>query len=287
MNEEVEIDKLDPVVEAERLIQVFEELLLTILNSLGKVDLDNLKLRISWFFNTEAEITPEVQDISYQLQSITTPQSVLNVLITNNLIGYFNYKFLKVFQKAIKSSEIEAKIEEYEEKHNAFLKRFSFNAIIKMFRQCPNLAPGSVVGLPHVAVKLETHWEGKSAYEWKKFSETNFAWPRHLIIDSIKSGCIVLTYAVLPFFTSSVVKDLEDPLLLEQLEIKGVSVELSSDLLKLEKQDYECINSKELKEEEVAEKKESPFKIEKVNKHQVKEVWDTNNSNILEGMYNM
>ena len=52
-----------------------------------------------------------------------------------------------------------------------------------------------------------------------------------------------------------------------------MSVEPSSDLLKLGKQDYEA----------VAEKKESLFKPGIVNKHEVEEVRDTNNSHSIKG----
>ena len=44
-----ELDILDTVVEAKKLKQEFEELLVAILDAVRGVDLDNLKLRISWF----------------------------------------------------------------------------------------------------------------------------------------------------------------------------------------------------------------------------------------------
>ena len=274
----MEVDKLDPVEEAKKLQRAFEELLAVISQSLGGVDLSNLKVRISWFFQSEGHITEDIQPILDDLMSQTTPQNVLNFLITRKFIGYLNYELLNTFQRSLNSEEMKAEIEKYETQHNTFLQSFTFNTIIEAFKQYPKLSPASDVGLPKLTINLDKTWEGKSSYAWEEFFQKHFTGPPHLSIASIERNCVVLIYAVLPFFTSSIVKDLEDPLLLKQLEIEGVSVELSSDLLKLGKQDYERSKGKQLKEEEFAEKKESPFKREIVNKYEVEVVRDTNNS---------
>ena len=171
-----EVDKLDPVVEAEKLKQEFEELLIVILKSLVGVDLDDLKLRISWFFNAAREITPDIQKILDELQSIPTPQIVLNFLITRNIIGYLNYQLIKAFQKAVKNDEVKAKIMEYEDKHDTFLYHFSFNAIIEAFKSNPDLAPVSTIGLPKFTVELKDPWEGKRVYQWKEVLDRMFTW---------------------------------------------------------------------------------------------------------------
>ena len=254
-----EVDKLDPVVEAEKLKQEFEELLIVILKSLVGVDLDNLKLRITWFFNAAWVNTPEVQAIVDELQSIPTPQIILNFLISRNIIGYLNYQLIKAFQKAVKNDEVKAKIEKYEEKHDAFLYHFSFNAIIEAFKSNPDLAPVSTIGLPKFTVQLKDPWEGKRVYQWKEVLDRMFTWSPHLIVVSLKKKCIVFTYAVLPFIISSIVQDLENPCIIKQLEIEGVSVELSSDLLKSEKRDDKWLIMKEL-EVQLGGKKETPSK---------------------------
>ena len=245
-----EVDKLDPVVEAEKLKQEFEELLIVILKSLVGVDLDDLKLRITWFFNAAGVNTPEVQAIVDELQSIPTPQIVLNFLISRNIIGYLNYQL----------DEVKAKIEEYEVKHDAFLYHFSFNAIIEAFKSNPDLAPVSTIGLPKFTVQLQDPWEGKRVYQWKEVLDRMFTWSPHLIVVSLKKKCIVLTYAVLPFIISSIVQDLENPSIIKQLEIEGVSVEPSSDLLKSEKRDDKWLVMKDLEVEELGGKKETPSK---------------------------
>ena len=253
-----EVDKLNPVVEAKKLKQEFEELLVVILESLVGVDLHNLKFRITWFFNAAGINTPEIQAILDELQSIPTPQIVLNFLISRNIIGYLNYQLIKAFQKAVKNDEVKAKIEKYENKHDAFLYHFSFNAIIEAFKSNPDLAPVSTIGLPKFTVQLKDPWEGKRVYQWKEVLDRMFTWSPHLIVVSLEKKCIVLSYAVLPFFISSVVEDLENPSIIKQLEIEGVSVKLSSDLLKSEKWDHKWHAMKELEVEELGGKKEIP-----------------------------
>ena len=239
----VTVDELDPVTEAEKLKQQFEELLHFILESMGGVDLNVLKLQIAMFFQSETISTPEIRDISDTLQSMTTPQSVLNFLIIGRYVGYLNFEFIKAFQKVLKRDQLEKKIEEYEKNHIAFLKLFSFNDILNAFKKRSSLAPASVViGLPKFKVRLQKPWLGRSVFDWVEVFQkvsTSTSLPS-LIIERIERNCIVLTYAVLPLFISSVFRDLEDPLVKKQLENKGVSIELSSDLLQLGTKDEEC-----------------------------------------------
>ena len=180
------MDQLDPVVEARNLKQEFEKLLVDILNIIQEVDLDDLKLRIAWFFNAENVITPEIQQIVLELQSLTTPQNVLSFLVIKKFIGYLNYELIKAFQKAAKSNEMKIKIEEYEKKHDVFLHQFSYSALIDAFQKNPKLAPVSVVGLPEFIVKLNTPWEGKAVYTWREIWEKFITWPLYLMIVSIQ-----------------------------------------------------------------------------------------------------
>ena len=156
----------NPETEAEKLKQQFEELLHFILESIGGVDLDELKSEIAMFFQSEPITSPEIRDISDMLQSITTPQSVLNFLIIGKYVGYLNFELIKVFQKVLKSDQLEKKIKEYEKSHIGFLNLCGFNAILNAFKRCPSLAPASIIGLPKFKVRLQRPWLGKSVYTW-------------------------------------------------------------------------------------------------------------------------
>ena len=203
-------------------------------DALNGVDTSKLKLRLNWFVSSEKQNTPPVQEQLDQLESLLTPQSILNYLINKNFIGYLNYELLKVFQKEVQSDELQFKITKYEEHHDVFLRLANFNTIIDVFKQHPELAPASPVGLPKFIIRLEAPWNDRNIYSWKELVEKQFNWPSHLYIVSISRNCIILTYSVLSFFAPAVVRDLTNPDVLALLANHGVSVvELSHDLLKL------------------------------------------------------
>ena len=272
-----ELDTLDPVAEAENLKQQFRVLLMSILQSMGQVDLDILKLRITWYFNSENVIAPEIQEVLDELQLLTTPQRILNFLLIRKFIGYLNYELIKAFQNAVNSDETKTKIEEYERKYDAFLCQFSFNTIIEAFKNRADLAPVSIIGLPKFIVQLKQSWEGKTVYTWKDIWENMFTWPPSLIIVGMERSYIVMTYTVLPFFIPSVVRDLEDSDIMNELENAGVSVELSTDLIKFGRQD----DGDWINEKEVAGKNEIPSTNGGSNTTQV--VRDASNSFDLDG----
>ena len=198
------------------------------------VDTSKLKLRLNWFVSSEKQNTPPVQEHLDKLESVLTPQGVLNYLINKNFIGYLNYELLKVFQKVVQSDELQFKITKYEKLHDEFLRLANFNTIIDVFKQHPELAPASPIGLPKFKIRLDAPWNSRNIYSWKELVEKQFNWPSHIYIVSISRNCIILTYSVLSFFAPAVVRDLTNPDVLALLESQGVSVvELSNNLLKL------------------------------------------------------
>ena len=78
------------------------------------------------------------------------------------------------------------------------------------------------------------------------FFENRFSWPRHLLIDKIEKNCILIQYAVLPFFVSAVVRDLTNPLVIAELRQMDIRVELSAELKNIPFYD-DALETKELK----------------------------------------
>ena len=152
------------------------------------------------------------------------------------MIGYLNYELIKAFQNAVKSDETKTKIKEYEQKYDSFRVN-SASTPFEAFKNRADLAPIFVIGLTTFTVRLNQSWKGKTVYAWKDVWENMFTWPPSLIIVGIERNCIVLTYAILPFFIPSVVRDLEDSDIMKQRENAGVSVELPTDLIKFGRQD--------------------------------------------------
>ena len=132
-----------------------------------------------------------------------------------------------------KLQKLKACIEKYDTKHDEFLLSVNFNTIIEVFKEYPALAPVSHIGLPEFKIHLKSPWKNKRVYEWTEFFESHLTWPPYLFITEVSKSSIILTYAVLPIFASSVVRDLTNPKVLRQLEEIGINIHLSKDLLEI------------------------------------------------------
>ena len=161
----MDLDKEQAVAAAKSLKDEFANLLKVALDVVSAANVDLFKLCVNWFFNSERQTTPLIEQHLKELDEIEKSPGVLNCLVRKNFIGYLNYKLLKEFQKMIDSEELKKHIELYEIKHGDFIHSVSFNTIIEVFRQHPALAPASHIGLPEFQIYLETPWNGKLVYE--------------------------------------------------------------------------------------------------------------------------
>ena len=132
-----------------------------------------------------------------------------------------------------KLQKLKACIEKYDTKHDEFILSVNFNTIIEVFKEYPALAPVSHIGLPEFKIHLKSPWKNKRVYEWTEFFESHLTWPPYLFVTEVSKSSIILTYAVLPIFVSSVVKDLTNPEVLRELEEIGINIQLSKELLEI------------------------------------------------------
>ena len=217
---------------------------------IGAVDVSLFKLCVNYFFSSEKQTTPQIREQLTELETIPTSLGVLNFLVRNNFIGYLNYKLLKEFESMVyiveseelgdievldskKLQKLKIAIEKYDTKHDEFILSSNFNTIIQVFKEYPTLAPASHIGLPEFKIYLKSPWKNKSVYEWTELFESHLTWPPYLFITEISKSSIILIYAVLPIFVSSVVRDLTNPEVLRELEENGVNVQLSKELLEI------------------------------------------------------
>ena len=219
--EDFDITNVESTVEC--LQEMFDDIIVSTTKAIEHVDVKNLRARISCFFNRKKESELATEDYLIKLESVGNPEGVLNFLVRNEFIGWLNYELIKVFQRVAKNEKLNDDINQYEQRYIHFL-QVKFKDVIQLFRRRPDLAPKFPVGLPKLQIYLDKPWEDKSMYEWKEFLQKRFNWPPDLMIKTISKNCIILTYAVLPFFISSVVRDLSDPHVLTELESEGVRV---------------------------------------------------------------
>ena len=235
---------------AKHLQKEFKKLLIVAYRVISAVDVGLFKLCVNYFFSSEKQTTRQVQEQLTELDTIPTSLGVLNFLVRNNFIGYLNYKLLKEFQTMVYMAESEesddvelvgskslqklkACIEKYDTKHDEFMLSVNFNTIIEVFKEYPALAPVSHIGLPEFKIHLKSPWKNKRVYEWTEFFESHLTWPPYLFVTEVSKSSIILTYAVLPLFITSVVRDLINPEVLRELEEIGVNIQLSKELLEI------------------------------------------------------
>ena len=181
-------------------------------------DVGLMKVCVTWFLNSARLTTPQVQQHLVELNTIPTSLGILIYLVSNKFIGYLNYKLLKEFQtmlakseelkkhvEIVGSKELKTNIEIYDRKHDEFIHSVSFNCIIDVFKEYPDLAPASHIGLPEFKIHLRDPWKDKYVYEWTEFFESHLTWPPDLFVTEVSKSSIILTYAVLPIFVTSVV----------------------------------------------------------------------------------
>ena len=232
-----DIIPMNPISESQKLLQEFLDLLDDVYDSLEDVDAYKLKLHINWFLSFDRRNKTTIQEHSDKLQMVPTSKGVFNFLISKHYLGYLNYELLKIFSKVVKSKAIDSKIQLYEKHYDRFLSEISFNGLIKVFTQRPDLAPSSPVGLPTLKIHLSSPWEHNSVYKWNELIEQRFNWSPYLTIASISWNCIVLIYGVLPFFIPHVARDVTNDEVIMELKSEGITLEPSSELLKLGKEE--------------------------------------------------
>ena len=221
----------ETVEAAKTLRKTFNNLVESVVLMISQLNVHILKFRINTYIRDEQQNTREVRRDLDDLQHARTAGAVLNFLINRNFLGYLNYELLKVFEDMISSDELTSKIQKYKTEHDRFLQYTDFRTLIEVFKENPELAPASAVGLPKFTLHLESEWEGRSTYSWKELLNKQFNWPPHVHVTSITRNCIIIEYSVLPFFASAVVRDLTDPLVLAVLKRQGVTVKLSLELI--------------------------------------------------------
>ena len=134
-------DKEKAVTGAKNLKNEFKKLLKVAYHVVSAADVGLFTLCVNWFFNSERQTTPQIQQHLTELDKMPTSLGILNYLVRNNFIGYLNYNLLKEFKGLVtESTDWSQNIDLYERKHDEFIHSVSFNTLIEVFQQYPNLA---------------------------------------------------------------------------------------------------------------------------------------------------
>ena len=250
----------DTVIEAEQLWKYFlsfitevAEACTTAVSSADGVTgicVDHVKSRIALFFQFQS--TTEMQTIVRELDTAaSTHSAVMQFLTDKHLLGYLNHTLLKYIYKSIlapHNQDIVEKIDQFYCQHETFVKRHSLKNLATVFLERPRdlspFPPASIVacGLPKAKLTLDTLWAERSLHQLNNLLQLEIGiQPEHLIVESIekKYDHLIISYAVLPFFLSTVSKQLIDEAVIKAFANANALCTMDEDTLKMGT-DHEC-----------------------------------------------
>ena len=170
-------------------------------------------------------ISKSIQLYKRQLSSIQTVDEVFAFLIDNHFVGYLNYGLLKEISELVKDAQVKEQFVHYESEYKHLVSASTFNILMQVFHNYPDLSPTTAVGLPEVMFRLDNPWPEKSMSTWEEHINARFPnWAGSLAPKEFSSECIIVTYAILPSALPAVLKDLRDPTILKELEDIGVTI---------------------------------------------------------------
>ena len=169
-------------------------------------------------------ISKSIQPHLDKLSSIKTVEEVFAFLIDNHFVGYLNYGLLKEISELVKDAEVKEQFDHYESEYKHLLSASTFNILMQVFYNYPDLSPTTAVGLPEITFRLDNPWPEGSMFTWQEFLKSRFPWAESLAPKEFSFECIIVTYAILPSALPAVLKDLRDPAVLKELEDIGVTV---------------------------------------------------------------
>ena len=236
------VQQENPVDAAKVLKKDFKDLMVFLIKEIASIDVNTLRYQISEFFEEEeGSIDDEIEKHLTKIEDCVTPNAVLNYFRRHRFIGYINYSLIKVFQALAKSPLLDKRIEEYEKDYQCFLK-LSLTQVHDAFQRYPDLRPDYPVGIPKFTIHLESEWDGKSVFNLKEFLKQcfdNSDCIDHLMIAKISRNCIIVTFAVLPHVTRTVLQYLRNDDIISTLKKKGITVDISKQLMRYQQKTTE------------------------------------------------
>ena len=170
-------------------------------------------------------ISKSVQVYLDKLSSILTIDEVFDFLIDNHFVGYLNYGLLKEISELVEDTQVKEKFDHYESEYKHLVSASTFNILMRVLNDYPDLSPTTAVGLPEIMFRLDNPWPEGTMFNWQEYIDNRFPnWAGSLAPKQFSSECIIVIYAVLPSVLPAVLKDLRDPAVMKELEDIGVTV---------------------------------------------------------------
>ena len=197
---------------ASKLKKEFCKLSVDVQRSVENVDLDEVKLIINLALVNNIRHHVSTDRYLKTLDKIDSVKKIFIFLIKNHFVGYLNYGLLKEISELVENTEVKEKFDHYESEYKHLLSASTFNILMQLFNNYPDLSPTTAVGLPEITFRLDNPWPERSMLTWQEYLKTRFPnWSDSLAPKEILSERI------------GVLKDLRDPAVLKEFEDIGVT----------------------------------------------------------------
>ena len=201
----------------------FHRLLSAVDDSVKDIDVTKLQLHVQLLLTDDNQDCSQLITIEQYIKEVKekkTSSDILVYLKIHKFISYRNPQLLQDFVDVLLShdlvvvSQMDQYIKDYEK----------FELTLEELQQISyeeDLGPGAPSGLQEFSFKAK----GDHSFpQWQKTYSETFPWSDYTLLKRLNPGSIIMTYVALPRVVSDVMKDLSDPVFLEKLKSKGVTV---------------------------------------------------------------
>ena len=217
-------------LKAKELQKRFRKLMSSVRESLKKQrKFTDLKHTVRSLLTDASNITiPSLQPVIDELHEISSIDELFDWLIDRKYMSYFNYDLLAEFADVANDRAVKPLLQEYERKYYEFLEEPTFEDLIAVFNQYPDLSPNAVIGLPSIIVKIVRDPQELQLRSWR-----NRGWkPLRAIMQMFKRNSTIISYAIFPGDLRAVIADIQRPETQKVLQDMGATIEIPQDTQK-------------------------------------------------------
>ena len=209
---------------AEDLIEDFHRLHSSIRDCSIQIDFEKFKFLVQDLLFSEPYYSQSDKVLKFvdEIKLLTTSSEILIFLKKHGFVSYFNYRLLERITRILWKDDqrIMSQLNDYIKKCKEFKQELSPSQLEIICRK-EHLHPIVPSGLPEFGLRAH---DDTDACHFSNYLG-RLAWSVYILLKSAIPGSIIMTYVALPCIVPDVLKDLTDPVILQELESLGVTVD--------------------------------------------------------------
>ena len=201
----------------------FHRLLLAVYDTINKdIDIAKLKFHVQMLL-TDEEVSSQLVITEQYLKEVKEKETSSDILIVLNKYQFISYRNPQVLQTIVESllfhnQDLVTQMNQYMNDCEEF--KLTLEELEQISHE-EDLGLRAPSGLQEFSFKTD---DDCSFSQWQKTYSETFPWSDRTLLKSVNPDNIIMTYVALPRVVSTVMKDLSDPVFLENLKSKGVTV---------------------------------------------------------------